>query len=147
MLFKIDYDETRIKDICVNYMEGLEWTMKYYTNGCPDWRWKYKYHYPPLLKDLIRFIPYFETEFITDCIKNPVSPMVQLCYVVPKPSLTLLPKSIYDVLILNHDDWYKTDVEFIWAFCRYFWESHVDLPEIDIDILENFVKSNSYLLK
>jgi 5'-3' exonuclease len=147
ILFKTDYDEKRIKDICINFMEGLEWTMKYYTLGCPDWRWKYNYHYPPLLQDLIRFLPYFETEFIPNCIKNPVSPMVQLCYVVPKPSLTLLPKAIYDVLILNHDEWYTTDAEFIWAYCRYFWESHVDLPEIDINILENFIRSNSYLLK
>jgi 5'-3' exonuclease len=146
-LFKIDYDEERIKNISMNYIEGLEWTMKYYTSGCPNWRWCYKYHYPPLLKDLIRFLPYFETEMMTNLEENPVSSLVQLCYVVPKPSLSLLPKPLYDALLLNHDNWYKTDCEFIWAYCRYFWESHVDLPEINIDELENFIKSNEYLLK
>ena len=121
--------------------------MKYYTIGCPNWRWSYRYHYPPLLKDLLKVIPYFETETVTICNENPVSALVQLCYVVPKPSLTLLPKQLYDVLILNHENWFKTDCEFIWTYCRYFWESHVDLPEININELEDFVKSNEYLLK
>jgi 5'-3' exonuclease len=146
-LFDIDYEEERIKKVSINYIEGLEWTMKYYTTECPDWRWCYHYHYPPLLKDLLKVMPYFETEMISFQKAKPVSALVQLCYVVPKPSLTLLPKPLYDVLVLNYDKWYQTDCEFIWAFCRYFWESHVDLPEINIDELENFIHSNEYLWK
>jgi 5'-3' exonuclease len=146
-LLKIEYDDQRIKQISLNYIEGLEWTMKYYTSSCPDWRWYYKYNYPPLLKDLIKYIPYFENEIILYKQPNPIAPIVQLCYVVPKPSLKLLPSKIYDLLMLNYDHWYKTDCEFTWAFCKYFWESHVELPEIDINELEHFIKSNNYLLK
>lgn len=140
-LFHIDIDEERIKQISINFLEGLEWTMKYYTNGCPDWRWCYNYNYPPLLTDLIHYIPYFDTEFITNQQPKPVSELVQLCYVLPKESLQLLPKDLYDELNTKYNHWYDSDCEFIWAFCKYFWESHVMLPHIDINELEFFVTS------
>lgn len=138
-LFHIDYDEERIKQICINYLEGLEWNMKYYTDGCPDWRWSYKYSYPPLLCDLIHYVPYFETNFIIKKQPAPVSELVQLCYVLPKESLQLLPEKLYTKLTSTYSYWYDNDCEFIWAYCKYFWESHVMLPHIDIDELETFV--------
>jgi 5'-3' exoribonuclease 2 len=125
----------------MNYLEGLEWTMKYYTEGCPHWNWCYKYNYPPLLEDLMKYIPYFETTFIGENDFKPVSPLVQLCYVLPKQSLNLLPDKLYKVLKNEHQEWYKNDCEFIWAFSKYFWESHVELPEIDIEELKQVVAS------
>jgi len=138
-LFDLEIDEIRKKQICVNYLEGIEWTMKYYTSGCPDWRWCYNYNYPPLLKDLIHYIPFFESEFIVNKPENPVNELVQLCYVLPRQSLSLLPDKLRMALLSNHDGWYKEDCDFIWAYCKYFWESHVDLPHIEIQKLEEFV--------
>jgi hypothetical protein len=31
----------------------------------------------------------------------------------------------------------------MWAYCRYFWEAHVQLPDIDIDELERFVNEEA----
>ena len=138
-LFFMDDDENRKKQICINYLEGLEWTMKYYTTGCPDWKWSYNYNYPPLFSDLVNFIPYFDTEFITNKDPEPVSELVQLAYVLPRQSLHLLPKELHEQLLEKYGHLYKSDCEFIWAFCRYFWESHVLLPEININDLENFI--------
>ena len=141
-LFNIDIDDTRKKQICVNYLEGLEWTMKYYTSGCADWRWCYKYDYPPLLCDLLHYIPYYETEFIVNKKPAPVSELVQLCYVLPKECLQLLPAKICDRVLGKYSHWYRgDDCEYVWAYCRYFWESHVQLPEIDIEELEAFIES------
>ena len=141
-LFDIEITEERKKKICINYLEGLEWTMKYYTSGCPDWRWCYKYSYPPLFKDLIHYVPYFDTEFIENKKNNPVTELVQLSYVLPYQCLHLLPQNLYKGLLQEHPDWHKTDCNFLWAYCKYFWESHVELPEIDINALEDFVKKN-----
>ena len=147
-LFQMDtpVDDERKKQVCLNYLSGLEWTMKYYTSGCADWRWSYNYNYPPLLSDLIKHVPYFETEFVKLKPANPVAPLVQLCYVLPKASLELLPRDLHEKLLKKHSDWYESECDFVWAYCKYFWESHVLLPEIDIDELEEFVNENKPLM-
>lgn len=142
VLFDLYPDDVRKKQISTNFLEGLEWTMKYYTLGCPDWRWCYNYNYPPLLCDLIHYIPYFDTEFIEYKKPAPVTELVQLCYVLPKQNLHFLPENIYNNILKKHSDWYKSDCKFIWAYCRYFWESHVELPKIDINELEKFIENN-----
>jgi len=136
--------EEDIQRISMNYLEGLEWTMKYYSSGCPDWRWRYKYNYPPLFQDLIRSIPLYDTDFIQDKPENPVSELVQLCYVLPRTSLHLLPRKLYMELLNRYDHWYKGNCNYVWAYCRYFWESHVEMNEIDIDELERFITSIKY---
>lgn len=141
-LLDVQVDETRTKQISTNYLEGLEWTFKYYTTGCPDWRWCYKYHYPPLLSDLIHYIPYFDTNYIAQNNNKPVSQILQLCYVLPKHSLSLLPGSLPDKLIQAFPDWYTDEADFHWAFCKYFWESHARLPSIDLNELSLFLDRN-----
>ena len=133
------------KDVAINYLQGLEWTMKYYTTGCADWRWHYKYNYPPLLQDLIKHVPVFSTEFVPVKPFNPVTEIVQLCYVLPRTSLHLLPKGLGQALITNFSDWYPDNCDFVWAYCRYFWESHAIMNEIDIKELEHYLKTNKHL--
>lgn len=143
-LFDIEINDERRKQICINYLEGLEWTFKYYTDECFDWKWKYKYTYPPLLEDLNKFIPYFETEFIEKKPINNISQLTQLCYVLPRNSLYILPEKLFKYLILNHEDWYKNDFKVQWSYCKYFWESHIEMPDINISLLENII-SNIYI--
>ena len=143
-LFDISIDDARRKEICINYLEGLEWTMKYYTSGCADWNWCYKYDYPPLLCDLIKYVPYFETKLInpSNSPTYAVTPLVQLSYVLPRSSMYLLPDALHRALIKAHPDWYGYEHHpLLWAFTKYIWESHAKLPEIDIKELTKTVES------
>ena len=140
ILFKTTIDDDRRKEICTNYLEGLEWTMKYYSTGCADWRWLYHYHYPPLLVDLIKYVPYFDHIFVPLKPKAPVSPLAQLSYVLPPSSMELIPYDLHKKLLKEQPDWYVGNYVFLWAFCKFFWEAHVELPHIDMDVLEGLVK-------
>ena len=129
-----------LKNICTNYIEGLEWTFKYYTIGCYDWSWKYNYAYAPLLSDLSIFIPYFNTEYFPTISKNVVNPYTQLAYVLPQDSLHLLPENIHDYVLEKYNHYY-TNHRFLWAFCKFFWESHIIFENININELEKDIKS------
>ena len=142
MLMDIDRKNSeKMKDLCLNYIEGLEWTFKYYSKGCIDWRWSYHYTYPPLLKDLQRFIPYFDGDVLEVKMRNNVKDLVQLSYVIPKTSLSLLPVKTRDVLLSKYSELYNNNYEFQWAFCKYFWESHVEFSHVDLVRLESLVNS------
>lgn len=138
-LFEIDVNDERKKQICVNYLEGLEWTFNYYIKGCIDWRWCYNYHYAPLFKDLVKYIPQISIQFITPKPQQSIEDVVQLCYVLPRENLNLLPMNVNILLLQRLSHLYGDDYEFKWAYCKYFWESHADLPRLTISTLEDIV--------
>jgi 5'-3' exonuclease len=135
----------RLQLICVNYIEGLEWTMKYYSTGCIDWRWTYKYPYAPLLVDLLRYMPSLDTALFpgVSIEKKPVRDLVQLCYVLPMASHGLLPPALADKLKRSYSHYYCDKLDFKWSYCKYFWEAHTELPHINISELERVVAANS----
>jgi 5'-3' exonuclease len=137
------------KQICMNYLEGLEWVFEYYTNGCLDWKWKYNYQYPPLLKDLINYVPYGKMTFFEKKNSKPFRSITQLAYVLP-PNMhdKCLPDHVNKLIKKKYEKYfsYETNedgspfLEFQWAFCRYFWESHIDFEDIPIEIVDEWNK-------
>ena len=138
-------DSLFVKTVSINYLEGLEWVFKYYTKGCPDWKWKYNYHYPPLFADLIKYVPHFASEFIAPNTNMPFSPYVQLSYVLPPEQLSLLPEQISAYLFENYPE-LKTKMEFQWAFCRYFWEAHNTNNPFSLEKMERLQRELPRLL-
>lgn len=140
VLFHEDRNNENLKKICKNYMEGLEWTFRYYIEGCPNYRWCYDYNYPPLLSDLQNYIPDFEKQFIIES-KIPFSANVQLAFVLTKENSHLLPARIQKIIKDEYPFIYRNnEIKFSWAFCRYFWETHVCFQKINLNILEKWDK-------
>jgi 5'-3' exonuclease len=145
-----DHDRAARDALCRNYLEGMEWTFRYYTSGCVDWKWSYTNHYPPLLADLVHHIP--ETHDPTNAFsflqvkpKEPIRDVVQLCYVLPRASHALLPPSVQRALMRSKLASKYTDdgsPDFKWAYCKYFWECHTDLPALDLRELDAIVDGN-----
>ena len=137
-------DAAEIAALCRNYLEGMEWTFRYYTCGCVDWKWTYANHYPPLLADLVQHIPDDATfSFLQVKPKEPIRDVVQLCYVLPKASHALLPPAVARGLMRSKLASKYTDDgghDFKWAYCKFFWECHTDLPALDLADLEDIVK-------
>ena len=140
-------DDKAIAALCRNYLEGMEWTFRYYTSGCVDWKWTYANHYPPLLADLVKHIPEGQGptnafSFLRAKPKDPIRDVVQLCYVLPRASHALLPPAVERALMRSKLRSKYTDdgsPNFKWAYCKYFWECHTDLPELDLEELAQIV--------
>ena len=132
----VPYTVGSLRDsVCLNYLEGLEWVFRYYSGDCPDWRWTYEHHYPPLLTDLQHRVPDRVLEhpvvFIKHC-RPAFTSSVQLAYVLPTSQFDLLPAKMREFLLAKQ---YSNDLVFQWAFCRYFWEAHVCFPPISVEEL------------
>ena len=50
--FKPTTFEGEVKDLCCEYLRGLQWVLHYYYDGLVSWSWFYPYHYTPLLHGL-----------------------------------------------------------------------------------------------
>lgn len=50
-------DETEVSSICKEYIDGLCWVLRYYTEDTPpSWGWCYPFHYAPFISDVADFL-------------------------------------------------------------------------------------------
>jgi len=131
----------KIRKIVNNYVEMIVWTLNYYNDECINWRLHYKYNYPPLLSDLYKFIPYFDDEIVFQREINPYHSICGLVNIIPPTSYHLLPTAIQEYMNTNFYA-YNYDINsmnFVYAYSRYFWESHIIdeyIEKIDINVIE-----------
>lgn len=138
--FHVEKTDIRLKQICTNFLEGLEWTLKYYTTGCVDTYWKYNYHYAPLLSDIYTYVPFFDISYFNDVPpRENILPLTQLAYVLPMESRALFPSETPEQ-VFEYLDTFEFDYDFDWSYCRYFWESRANLPRLDIHYIQKCIR-------
>lgn len=144
-----EIDRDNIDNMCHNYIEGLLWVYKYYTEGCTNWKWKYEYHNGPLLGDLFKYL-YNNVGDINKEFKLPKTKAyhhnVQLLSILPITSLTDDLKMIAKETDINY--MYPDEYKLNSIFKRYYWECEPILPNFNIDKVKLAIsKKNKKLLK
>ena len=106
-------NEDFINDICKKYLEGLQWNIKYYLEGCCSWKWYYPFRAAPCLRELCQYLNnrIYNTDF---GLTKPYTPIQQLFLVIPIHSSHLLPDKYNE--IVNSDsknivEYYPKDFE------------------------------------
>ncbi len=128
--------------ICKQYLEMLEWTWDYYIGNPIDLYKYYPMSYAPLFKSLLNEIPIDDDERLLSPNKNTtfVNPITQLLYVLPYENYDLIPIS-KESIIKQFPYLKKTEYNIQYAFCHFFWESHVDFGYIPIEELDKYVNN------
>ena len=107
-----------IGEVCTNYVQMMEWNMRYYTKGCTNWSLYYHYAYPPLLEDLSKYIPSTQ-QLVED--KTVVTSDELLEFVLPNALMYYMDKPTFT-------DKSKERIKeptLVWSYCTYLWEAHV----------------------
>ena len=129
--------EEEIQQSCIEYIEGLQWVLTYYTKGVPNWKWHYKYNYAPFLSDIATYIINYEKPSYLGQQTKPYPPFLQLLCVLPTKSKHLLPNPLSDIMSLKTTTpFYPENVDIDLDGKRNSYEAIINLPPINHTVLE-----------
>ncbi|KAG5978787.1 hypothetical protein E4U55_005942 [Claviceps digitariae] len=118
------------KNLCENYVQGLQWVLFYYYKGIASWPWFYSYHYAPLISDVVKGLG-ADLNFKKG---QPFKPYEQLMGVLPDRSKKIVPKVYHDLMTNPKSpiiDFYPRDFELDMNGKKMDWEAVVKIPFID----------------
>ena len=145
--FGIDPNDNFERDaISCNYFEVLKWTFDYYFNGNITFYMGYNFNYAPTVRDMVSYLRKTNIELSNITFKKgiPYNSLVQLMYILPETSKSLLPKGAREYQTkmdspIRH--YYPNgDIPVEPYFKRYYWQCSPILPNINIELLKNTVK-------
>jgi 5'-3' exoribonuclease 1 len=151
-LFNQITDIHEVNEVCLNYLEAIQWTTDYYFNRCISRHWYYKYNYSPTILDLYNFL-LINLENTEDFIKENIKsnyPQVtydtdlQLLMCLPPSSRNLLkPKirPIMDDITLGCVHLYPQKFMITGYLKSYLWEAYPCLPLVDVERLDKMKKN------
>lgn len=132
--------EDKVRLLCLEYLRGMQWVMRYYTKGCGSWEWYFPFHYAPLLEDLAKITDGVDVEMR---LSQPLHPVEQLLAVLPRESAKALPEEIRGVVMDKESAlarFYPEDFEVDFTEAIYNYQGVIRLPFINCKKLCNVVR-------
>ena len=141
--YKDDYNAQKFKNpgdlrkACKNYLDGLQWTFLYYTEGVPSWTWHYPFHYSPWIDDLATTLADHNYSFpkFTRDVSRPFPELLQLLFIVPPQSFHLLPKELRGIKD-DYPDMFPESVEIDEEGIQREWEVKSLAPFVDWELMK-----------
>ncbi|KAL8900075.1 MAG: hypothetical protein Q9207_005869 [Kuettlingeria erythrocarpa] len=132
-------NETEMRRLTENYVQGLQWVLFYYYRGVASWGWFYGYHYSPMISGAD----------INFQLGRPFRPYQQLMGVLPDRSKRIVPTPYHDLMTNPGSpiiDFYPRDFELDMNGKKMEWEAVVKIPFIDERRLLEAMKTKDHLL-
>ncbi len=129
-----------VEDMCINYLESLIFTTRYYFVGCPSWRWHYRYRVSPFPSDILKVLKtkVLNMNEITFPNDVPYTPFQQLLLILPPQMNEILPKALRPIMtdpkmgtVHYYPEKFKLDVV---DGMKYIYTEAI-LPEIDDEVI------------
>ena len=137
--------DNMLMKLVTNYLESLQFTLKYYFKGCPSWQWHYHFRMAPLLHDIYIILKNNHKKFenISFTLGKPYTPFQQLMLILPPQVDYIVPEQLRPIM---HDDtlgctqYYPLEARLDVTVGGKTQYSEPILPEIDEDVLLPVIK-------
>ena len=120
----------KVRQSCLKYLEGMQWVLTYYIEGCKEWNWTYPFHYTPFMTDLYDYIDSFNLH-ISKQVSQPCYPYFQLVRILPPRSRRLLPLPLQKIFDGKLKEYFPEKFEVDLKGKKNEWEGIVILPFLD----------------
>lgn len=140
MYYHQKLNNTDLRQICLDYIEGLQWVLDYYTTGITSWKWYYPHYYTIFSSDLAKFVQQYQ--HIDYPPTKPLNPFEQLLCVLPPFSSNILPSPLNTLLEEKsplkkyYPDCFEVDLE----GKRNDWEGIAILPFIRLADIQTYYR-------
>ncbi|KAK0635196.1 XRN 5'-3' exonuclease N-terminus-domain-containing protein [Bombardia bombarda] len=137
--------EEELRKLTENYIQGLQWVLYYYYRGIASWPWYYRYHYSPMISDIMKGM----NADLNFKLGQPFRPYEQLMGVLPDRSKKIVP-TVYWPLMTDPKspiiDFYPRDFVLDMNGKKMDWEAVVKIPFIEEKrLLEAMAPKNEIL--
>jgi 5'-3' exonuclease len=120
-----------VKSMCLEYLQGLRWTLYYYFDECLDNKWYYSYQYGPTFKDIIGVLKEVNLNELLPKSPDKLTTYQQLSIVLPQRSHRFIPLKIRTHLKNKYNKYYPVDFSVKTFGKKHMWESYPIVETMD----------------